>query len=111
MAYWVQVVETDRCYGGPEEGGWWYDWDTVIFEKRTTKRIARKLAKRLAAEVCEDNPSREVSMSEHGDGRYRIVQRARRGRNRFSVIGGADFLVTVRKRNRVESTRKRPHYE
>lgn len=25
-AYWsVAVYEVQRCYGGPEEGGWWYD--------------------------------------------------------------------------------------
>lgn len=22
---WVNVYEYTRCYGGPEEGGWWFD--------------------------------------------------------------------------------------
>lgn len=25
MTYFVNSYETDRLYGGPEEGGWWYD--------------------------------------------------------------------------------------
>lgn len=109
MAYFVQVVTFDRCYGGPEEGGWWYDATNVLFEHKTTKRIARKLAKRLAAEVCADNPSAEVELSlpESCD----VIQRARRGRNRFSVIGGTDFLVVMRKSNPYEATRRRPRYE
>lgn len=24
-SYVIAVYEVDRCYGGPEEGGWWYD--------------------------------------------------------------------------------------
>ena len=25
MSWYVNEYETDRAYGGPEEGGWWYD--------------------------------------------------------------------------------------
>lgn len=27
---WVAVVISDKQYGGPEEGGWWYDTQTVL---------------------------------------------------------------------------------
>lgn len=27
--WYVNIYESDRCYGGPEEGGWWYDMGTV----------------------------------------------------------------------------------
>ena len=27
--YVVALYELDRCYGGPEEGGWWYDCGTL----------------------------------------------------------------------------------
>ena len=27
---WVTIYETNRTYGGPEEGGWWYDYGTVL---------------------------------------------------------------------------------
>jgi hypothetical protein len=22
---WLSLYDVERCYGGPEEGGWWYD--------------------------------------------------------------------------------------
>lgn len=25
----VVIYETTRNYGGPEEGGWWYNWESV----------------------------------------------------------------------------------
>ena len=30
MRYVVAVYELDRCYGGPEEGGWWYNTGDLI---------------------------------------------------------------------------------
>jgi hypothetical protein len=30
MSYWVAVYETGREYGGPEEGGWWYDTGRLV---------------------------------------------------------------------------------
>ena len=29
MTY-VSTYKIDQCYGGPEEGGWWYDWYTLV---------------------------------------------------------------------------------
>lgn len=38
VTYYVHKYEIAQCYGGPEEGGWWYtngepveDWDTLEF--------------------------------------------------------------------------------
>ena len=30
MKYYVNEYEVDRIYGGPEEGGWWYDTGKYI---------------------------------------------------------------------------------
>jgi hypothetical protein len=30
MRYVVAVYELDRSYGGPEEGGWWYDTGALV---------------------------------------------------------------------------------
>ena len=120
----VQVVQFDRCYGGPEEGGWYYDRETVLFEANPPKRIAKKLAKRLAAEACEEFPGSEIEFlkplapacREHGEcprcrnGRAVLIQSAYRGRNRFSVLGGADIQIRLGSR-RIETMRKRPRYE
>jgi len=31
---WVAVAITDKSYGGPEEGGWWYDTQVVLERHR-----------------------------------------------------------------------------
>lgn len=31
MQLWVNGYEAGRAYGGPEEGGWWFDTGTPIF--------------------------------------------------------------------------------
>lgn len=28
--WYVNAYEQDRAYGGPEEGGWWFDWGTPL---------------------------------------------------------------------------------
>lgn len=46
----VQMYETGRAYGGPEEGGWWYDYGepmdhwfrTTLAEAETLKRELRE---------------------------------------------------------------------
>ena len=30
VPFYVAAVGIDRCYGGAEEGGWWYDTTTVL---------------------------------------------------------------------------------
>jgi hypothetical protein len=44
----VNVYEVTREYGGPEEGGWWFDCLTPIKSVRAnTKRLRKKVLKRL----------------------------------------------------------------
>lgn len=33
--FYTNVYVVGRAYGGPEEGGWWYDYGTPIFEECT----------------------------------------------------------------------------
>lgn len=44
----LNVYRIERAYGGPEEGGWWYD-DYIPLKsfRGRTKRIRKKLRKRL----------------------------------------------------------------
>jgi hypothetical protein len=39
--YVVAVYAMDRCYGGPEEGGWWYDAGTLVRVLRVVKGLER----------------------------------------------------------------------
>jgi hypothetical protein len=86
----VVVVRIDRCYGGPEEGGWWYDWRSIEEVRRawgfpTLRAAVREL--RHAYTTC--------------------------GPNRFSVIGSADYeLFVTPHEGQIESlqSRERPTY-
>ncbi len=53
---WVNAVLRDRVYGGPEEGGWWYDECTVLesimVPADLAARTQRLLQKRYADRDC-----------------------------------------------------------
>ena len=84
---YVNVYRVERCYGGPEEGGWWYD----------------------AGEPIE---SRLVGPNEDLDSMV-AVMRARHPRTdkRFSVNGGEDYDVVVEEHFATPYPSVRPHYE
>lgn len=44
----INVYRVERAYGGPEEGGWWYDDYTPLKSVRAnTKRLRKKIRKKL----------------------------------------------------------------
>lgn len=73
MKYVVAVYLEDRCWGGPEEGGWWYDAGEHVRTMRVfndvdkaciyTNRLNRLLDKTL-------NKDRRELSSVLSDGRY-----------------------------------------
>ena len=81
MPKFVQVHSVSRHYGGPEEGGWWYDKTYVGFSIRRKNRIAKKIYKALKSFVEKENsgkrrdrfsmaagntPDLEADMGSHG---------------------------------------------
>lgn len=93
---YVSAYDVNRCYGGPEEGGWWYDvWEFVeTLSAHTVEHEAH-----IARGKLED--AEEVRKRE--DGRHH---------DRFSVLGGADreYLVES-KPAQMDTTREPiPHY-
>jgi hypothetical protein len=83
--YYVQTIEISRHYGGPEEGGWWYDFSRVLYSTRLKKRAAKKLGKKLLREIPEQ--------------RY----------DRFSVLGDSDYFVYMGRTSYPVAT-ERPRY-
>lgn len=52
---WVNVYEVERVYGGPEEGGWWYDMPTKLENgRRVNSKRAESLRNKLEA-LWQDN--------------------------------------------------------
>jgi hypothetical protein len=89
----VNAHAVDRNYGGPEEGGWWYDsGEPLASVPVTTEDEAATVEDRLRAIL---GPEFEQP----------------HGRNRFSVIGGADLQVTVSLEMARAWPDRRPHYE
>ena len=69
----VAAYGIDRCYGGPEEGGWYYDMQRVLEVRRTFG--GWKGALRLVRALREEYPTCP--------------------RGRYSVIGGTDVEIRV----------------
>jgi hypothetical protein len=46
----IGIYEATRCYGGPEEGGWWYDWKEYNASKTCANhRHARYILRKIRA--------------------------------------------------------------
>lgn len=84
----VSAYAVTRHYGGPEEGGWWYDWYELIQTVPTAPD---------GADVVRGELERVHSSVNVGD--------------RFSVLGGATLSVMVEDSPGEFETRERPHYE
>lgn len=85
---WVNVYKIERCYGGPEEGGWWYNHYECIHSVETTTD---------QADSVRDNAEREYGFVNEGD--------------IYSVRGGSVLSVLIEDTQAESETRERPHYE
>lgn len=73
MTYIVAVYMTDRAYGGPEEGGWWYDTGEHIRTVKTFRRESQAIdyCRRLNATLDKTlNRGRREISSVLSNGRY-----------------------------------------
>ncbi len=68
--FWVVATGISRHYGGPEEGGWWYDHTRVLSDVQVTS-VREGLA--VARAMREEYPTCP--------------------RGRFSAIGGEDVYI------------------
>ena len=55
----ISIYEANECYGGPEEGGWWY-WDWTL---ESTRSIPHAEVSDYLRQLCEDYGS--MSDNEH----------------------------------------------
>lgn len=61
-AHWVNVYHMYQEYGGPEEGGWYYDsWEIVESIRKRTRGRAEELAERLRRAQYPDHRNRSKS--------------------------------------------------
>lgn len=94
--YHVVAYEVTREYGGPEEGGWYYDWYTsprLVAKFPTEHDFALDLARKLNADAKEER------------------RQGGQPQGRFSVLGGADVVYVVERTLGESTSTERPHYE
>lgn len=87
---WVNVYASTRHYGGPEEGGWWYNWDECV-----------------ASVPFLADTKEEVIEAE----RYRLSQIFRGHGSIYSVASGVEYWVEVEEEGAQSETKERPYYE
>lgn len=89
---WIVVTGTSRHYGGPEEGGWWYDWLSIVEVRRV---YGWKTALAAVRELREEYPP------------------SRYGRGSAAAGGSMDYAIELHADTRTfpEETTGRPHYE
>ena len=64
MQYFVNVYTVDKAYGGPEEGGWWYDegsqgWTWHIYDNESDADVtALSLNRRRGGPIHEYETAR-----------------------------------------------------
>jgi hypothetical protein len=84
---YVNVYSLERNYGGPEEGGWWYDSGDPV---RSVKAYTDAEADSLVENFKQHYPSTG---------------------NRYSVLGGEDYGVYVEDHPAAAFPTERPRYE
>lgn len=84
----VNVYSITRHYGGPEEGGWWYNWDACIESIPVQNKYS---------DVMAEEMEKRYLPRKHG--------------NIYSVLGGTDYEVRIEAEPKESETKERPHYE
>lgn len=92
--FFVNVYKVSREYGGPEEGGWYYDAGTPFNKVGNSFTFATK-------EAAEEFKADLVKQFEPMQPR----------RNRNSVIGGPDIEVYIEDHKAEAFPAEKPHYE
>jgi hypothetical protein len=85
---YVNIYEVTREYGGPEEGGWYYN---------NFNCVESVPVKNKHSELMQDEMKKEYSSRKHG--------------NIYSVLGGTDIEVYIEEKPKQSETKERPYYE
>lgn len=93
MSRYINVYEVYRHYGGPEEGGWYWDSGELLISVQVTGKMEGE------AEAAELLLKDYLERSYPDDG------------SRFSVLGGTDYQVRIEDHDGKSWPEERPHYE
>lgn len=97
---YINAYAVTRRFGGPEEGGWWYDEGMPLKSVRVESDEAADEAK--AALWREFGPTYGFDPA---------TGKRVSGRSRFSVIGDDDLIIIEESHPGENFPQQRPHYE
>lgn len=120
---YVNIYDHGRAYGGPEEGGWWFDVGTPIgsIPIELTDEERKSIHSVAIATHGEDLPNVDPELYAKHFENY-LNQRAQaicleyekrypRTGNASSVLGGEDHLVCIERHFARAYPQEKPHYE
>jgi hypothetical protein len=111
------VYEVERCYGGPEEGGWWYDRGRVLGYVKLRRSQVHNLPPKHARQRWTPYPLMVKASAMRGLERLAardfgyLPVKPKGYRGRGSVIGGPDIEVRVMPHKPEDYPDQTPHYE
>lgn len=94
----LTVYQITRHYGGPEEGGWWYNWYEPVVTGPSPK-------------FFRGTSMRKVKKVNAYYDRMDRFWRQRNEGNIYHANGGIEFWVCEENRQFENSTKVKPHYE
>jgi hypothetical protein len=107
---YLNVYELNRHYGGPEEGGWWYDSKEPVVTVKihdTEEWDSNDFYKDMS-----DNSMPAWLWRQIDSLRGKLVEVYPEGKSRFSVVPrGTDYGVYVEDEEAADSPVTTPHYE
>ena len=93
----ITAYSVTRHYGGPEEGGWWYNWSTPVKTIAIPKVHQRKNKRaEKAVKALKQTLEKELSHINEGD--------------IYSANGGVLLEVVPEYVKHEEASTERPHY-
>lgn len=94
--YWVNVYEVGRGYGGPEEGGWWFDYGHPVEQAfGRSIPVSFRLTDFWQARLLREELAKEYQNTGKSS----------------SVLGGEDYRVVIENHPARPYPEERPHYE
>jgi hypothetical protein len=98
--FWVNAYSVSSEYGGPEEGGWWYDWYKCIASMPVQNN---------------DHSERHIGTIEqlmkNALGWEPTPYEQNHGGSRYTANGHSDFLIRIEGKRMQSETTERRFYE
>lgn len=94
---YITAYAVTRHYGGPEEGGWWYNWYSVIETQALPKSLQRR-SNRATAGVRSRVEALRKKLDDINDG------------NIYHSTGGVMLDVIIESVKHENESTEQPHY-